>query len=270
MVKWSQHFLIDKNIAKKIVKAANISKKDTVVEIGPGRGILSEYIVPLAKSFIGVEIDTELCLFLKQKLPQKNVSIINADFLTLDLSGLLPERAQFGSIKIVANLPYEITTPILKKILPFQNWSEAVFMVQKEVGMRMLAKPGTHDFGRLSLLVQFYANGKKLFNVTPQCFFPEPAVYSVVVLLQRKHNTYPHRETFFELVQMLFQQRRKTILNSLSTSLSVDKSTVWNILCEMGIRPSLRPEQLTIEQYYVLSEKFLHKLTCKNSVNFVK
>ncbi|MCX5782286.1 MAG: 16S rRNA (adenine(1518)-N(6)/adenine(1519)-N(6))-dimethyltransferase RsmA [Elusimicrobia bacterium] len=247
--KFGQNFLVDKNIARKIVDSAELSLNDTVIEIGPGKGILTEVIAPRVKELIAVEIDRKLSENLKTKYSSyPNTKIINENFLSF----ALPKGAHF---KIVANLPYNIATAILQKILPSPFWDTAVVMVQKEVGERIAAKPGGKIYGAFSIFCQYFAQIKILFKVGPKCFLPSPRVDSVVLSLS---NIFPKNinSGLFRLVNLCFQQRRKIILNSLSNGFDIRKEEILKILQEINIDPNIRPEYLDLKSFEGLTYAF--------------
>jgi len=241
-----QNFLTDNNIARKIVAAAGIAPSDKVFEIGPGRGALTEPLALAAKELKAVEIDRVLFEGLKNRFAAyKNTELVLSDFLGY------PFRDEAGPLKIVSNLPYDASTAIIEKFLPAGNWSRAVIMVQKEVGQRLTAAPGTGEYGSFTVLCRHYASAKKLFSVGPGCFFPKPKVDSAVLELT---NLFPEElaPAFCGFVRAAFSQRRKTALNSISSSLELPKESVLGAFGSSGIDPSLRPENLTLDQFRLL------------------
>ncbi|MFH1368989.1 MAG: 16S rRNA (adenine(1518)-N(6)/adenine(1519)-N(6))-dimethyltransferase RsmA [Elusimicrobiota bacterium] len=244
---FGQNFLIDKNIARGIVDSAELSSSDTALEIGPGKGILTELIAALAAKVIAVELDRNLAAALQKKFASRgNVEIINQDFLSLSLTPYpLP-------LTIISNLPYNAATPIIEMFLPHKNWRTAIVMVQKEVGERITAAPGNRDYGVLSIICQYYAVAEFLFTVGPKAFKPSPRVDSAVLRFTNKLPEIPP-EGFLKLIKAAFQQRRKTILNSLSAVLKIEKSALAGILNSCRIDPSLRPERLTQKDYLCLT-----------------
>jgi len=270
--KHGQNFLIDNNIVNNIIKAAELSKDDNVLEIGPGKGILTKVIAPLVSKLTAVEIDRILADQLKHYFSFHNITnieIINEDFLKLTKAGLdssllSSPSAVVGdpcSFKIISNLPYNVGTAILQQILPEQIWTTSVVMLQKEVIERLAAKPGGKDYGYISIFTQFYANAEILFTVSPSCFNPKPEVMSAVIKLTNKNPKIPN-ENFFPLVKHSFSMRRKTILNCLSSFMSlraasggaaIQKTAATNLLQQSGIDPMLRPDKLSIDDFLNLA-----------------
>ena len=228
--KFGQNFLIDPFVLEKIVRAAEVGPDDFVVEIGPGIGTLTQYLCEAAREVVAVEIDRNLIPILEGDTlsAYSNVSVINEDILKLDLHALVAEKNAGRPIKVVANLPYYITTPIIMQLLetgvPLESMT---VMVQKEVAERMQAKPGTKDYGALSLAVQYYAEPYLAANVPQNCFMPRPNVASAVIRL-RLHETKPVQcsdpALMFKLIRASFNQRRKTLLNGLSNSAELNYS----------------------------------------------
>jgi len=253
---WGQNFLIDHNIARKIVSSAELSPKDIVLEIGAGKGILTGKIASRVNKVIAIEIDKKLCSFLREELKNyKNVEIIEGDFLKLDISHFLPSGSR-SSMKVVANLPYYITSPTIMKLLNVKGWSEAVFMLQKEVGERIAAIPGGKDYGALSILVQYHCQVEKQFNVSRNVFRPKPEVDSVVIKLKLlKHPRIKVKDEglFFEIVHAAFSQRRKKLSNSISNVLGIDKQLLEKLLQGLDISPFRRAETLSIEEFGMIS-----------------
>ena len=242
-----QNFLIDKNIAHRIVECANIQKTDTVIEIGPGKAALTDILKDLTDNLIAVDIDANLANNLKIKYKDnKNVTVINKDFLKFEL----PDKP----FKIVANLPYNVGTAIVQTFLPNKNFVSAVIMLQKDVIARLVSKEGTKDYGYISLFTKYYADTEFLFDVAPGCFSPKPQVMSSVAKLINKLPQEPNIK-LFPLIKHCFTMRRKTMLNCLSSFLKIDKILVAKILTANNIDEMLRPDKLTLEQYKTLSEK---------------
>jgi len=256
---WGQNFLVDHNIAKKIISSAEVGPKDVVLEIGPGRGILTGKIASQVKRVIAIEIDRKLCNFLREELKNyKNVEIVEGDFLRLDISQFLGAGFR-SSVKVIANLPYYITSPIIMKLLNMKGWSEATFMLQKEVGERITANPGGKDYGALSILIQYYCYVEKQFNVSRNVFRPRPNVDSVVIklrLLKRPRIRVKDEKLFFEIVHAAFSQRRKKLSNSISNVLKIDKHPLEELLQRLNISPSRRAETLSIEEFATISDSF--------------
>ena len=255
--KFGQNFLIDPFVLEKIVRAAEVGPDDFVVEIGPGIGTLTQYLCEAAREVVAVEIDRNLIPILEGDTlsSYSNVSVINEDVLKLDLHTLVAEKNAGRPIKVVANLPYYITTPIIMQLLetgvPLESMT---VMVQKEVAERMQAKPGTKDYGALSLAVQYYAEPYLAANVPQNCFMPRPNVASAVIRL-RLHETKPvdckDPALMFKLIRASFNQRRKTLLNGLSNSaeLHYSKEDLTQAIESCGISPTVRGEALTLANF---------------------
>lgn len=260
--KFGQNFLIDANILQGIVAAANVSKDDLVLEIGPGIGTMTQYLCESAREVVAVEIDKKLIPILQNDTlsAYRNVTIINDDILKLDISEIINEKNGGKPIKIVANLPYYITTPIVMGLFESRAAIESVtVMVQKEVAQRMQAGPGTKDYGVLSLAVQYYARPKVIMTVPSSCFIPRPNVDSAVIQLVR-HEKPPvqvcDEEKMFCVIRAAFNQRRKTLANSLSnaTGICVKKEKTYAALTEMSLSPTIRGEELTLEEFARLTD----------------
>lgn len=257
--RFGQNFLIDSHVIEKIINAAEITKDDVVLEIGPGIGTMTQYLAEAAGKVYAVEIDKNLIPVLGETLAEyDNVTVINEDILKVDINALIPEAA--NGIKVVANLPYYITTPIIMGL--FENHIPAksiTVMVQKEVADRMQAGPSTKDYGALSLAVQFYADPYIAANVPPNCFMPRPNVGSAVIRLtswEKPPVTVNNEKLMFKLIRASFNQRRKTLQNGINNSpdLSFTKEQVVNCLKEMGLSESVRGEALTLAQFAQLSD----------------
>ncbi|MCI9143025.1 MAG: 16S rRNA (adenine(1518)-N(6)/adenine(1519)-N(6))-dimethyltransferase RsmA [Lachnospiraceae bacterium] len=258
--KYGQNFLIDTNVLDKIVRAAEITKEDCVLEIGPGIGTMTQYLAEQAGKVTAVEIDRDLIPILEETLaPYGNVTLINQDILKMDVKKYVEEWGEGRPVKVVANLPYYITTPIIMGLFESHVPLKSItVMVQKEVAGRMQAGPGTKDYGALSLAVQYYAKPEIVANVPPNCFLPRPAVGSAVIRLTG-YETPPvqaaDEEKMFALIRAAFNQRRKTLANSLGNAagLGVGKENAERALERMGLPSSIRGEALTLEQYAGLS-----------------
>lgn len=259
--KFGQNFLVDTHVLEKIMEAAQITKEDCVVEIGPGIGTMTQYLAERAGSVAAVEIDRNLIPILQETLAEyDNVTIINEDILKVDLNKIVEEKNQGRPVKVVANLPYYITTPIIMGLfenhVPLQS---ITVMVQKEVADRMQVGPGTKDYGALSLAVQYYAKPEIVAIVPPNCFIPRPNVGSAVIRLTR-YEELPVRvadEAFlFDVIRASFNQRRKTLVNGLSNAqnLSLTKEQIAAALEVMGLSPTVRGEALTLAQFARLSD----------------
>jgi 16S rRNA (adenine1518-N6/adenine1519-N6)-dimethyltransferase len=259
--KFGQNFLIDTHVLDKIVEAAEITDEDTVLEIGPGIGTLTQYLCENAKQVIAVEIDKNLIPILQNDTlsAYSNVKIINEDILKLDISKLC-EEAGAKKLKIVANLPYYITTPIIMGILEKHAPVESItVMVQREVAMRMQAGPGSKDYGALSLAVTYYADATLEANVPPNCFMPRPNVGSAVIRL-KLHDEMPVKprdeQLMFALIKASFAQRRKTLANGIKNSpeLSFEREDVCRALESLGFDEDVRGEKLTLADFATLSD----------------
>ena len=258
--KFGQNFLIDPHVLDKIIRAAQIGKDDVVLEIGPGIGTMTQYLACAAKKVIAVEIDRALIPILEDTLSgYDNVRIINEDVLKVDIAKLAEEENGGNSIKVVANLPYYITTPIIMGL--FENhvpMKSITVMVQREVADRMQAGPGTKDYGALSLAVRYYANPYIVANVPPNCFMPRPKVGSAVIRLERYEKPpveVKDEKLMFRLIRASFNQRRKTLANGLKNSQELDfeKEVIEEAILQLGKGASVRGEALTLEQFAALS-----------------
>lgn len=258
--KFGQNFLIDSHVLDKIIAAAGVTKEDVVLEIGPGFGTMTQYLAEAAKEVIAVEIDKTLIPILHETLADfDNITIINEDILKVDITKLVEEKNNGRPIKVVANLPYYITTPIIMGLfeshVPLDN---ITVMVQKEVAQRMQAGPGTKDYGALSLAVQFYAEPYIVANVPPNCFIPRPGVGSAVIRLTKWENppiAVKDEAFMFSLIRASFNQRRKTLQNSLvNGGIQITKEQVVNALEQIQLSPTVRGEALTLEQFAQLSD----------------
>ena len=254
--KFGQNFLINDNVLEGIVDAAGVSKDDCVLEIGPGIGTLTQYLAEAAGKVVAVEIDKTLIPVLADTLSEyDNVTVINEDVLKVDIEAIVNEYNGGRPIKVVANLPYYITTPIIMKLFESGVPIESVtVMVQKEVADRMVMGPGSKDYGSLSLAVAFYANAQNIMDVPPSCFIPQPGVGSAVVYLKR--HEVKDEKYMFEIIRTAFNQRRKTLSNSLSNnpSLHVTRDQVQQALEKMGIDEKARGEVLELSQFALLSD----------------
>ena len=262
--KFGQNFLIDEHVLDKIIRAAEITKDDYVLEIGPGIGTMTQYLACAAREVTAVEIDRALIPILEDTLKEyDNVSIINEDILKVDIAALAKEKNGGRPIKVVANLPYYITTPIIMGLFESHVPLESItVMVQKEVADRMQVGPGTKDYGALSLAVQYYAEPYIVANVPPNCFIPRPNVGSAVIRLTR-HQTPPvevkDRGLMFKLIRASFNQRRKTLQNGLNNSpeISFSKEEITKAIESLGVSPSVRGEALSLEQFAQLANYFV-------------
>ena len=261
--RFGQNFLIDAHVLEKIVSAAGITKDDCVLEIGPGIGTMTQYLAESAGQVIAVEIDTNLLPILTDTLKDySNVKVINQDILKVDINELVKEYNNGRPIKVVANLPYYITTPIIMRLfesnVPIDN---ITVMVQKEVADRMQVGPGSKDYGALSLAVQYYASPYIVANVPPNCFIPRPNVGSAVIRLTRYQEPpvqVKDPKLMFKLIRASFNQRRKTLQNGLNNSpeVSFSKEEITKAIESLGVSPSVRGEALSLEQFAQLANYF--------------
>ena len=259
--KYGQNFLIDTRVLERIIAAAEITKEDCVLEIGPGIGTMTQYLAEAAGEVVAVEIDAALIPILEDTLSAyDNVTVIHGDILKVDVNDIVREKNAGRPVKVVANLPYYITTPIIMGLfeqhVPLQS---ITVMVQKEVADRMQVGPGTKDYGALSLAVQYYARPEIVANVPPNCFIPRPNVGSAVIRLTRYEEPpvqVADEEKLFALIRAAFNQRRKTLVNSLNNAagLQLDKERVAGALEQMGLPATVRGEALTLEQFAKLSD----------------
>ena len=257
--KYGQNFLIDPNVLDRVVRAADITAEDCVLEIGPGIGTMTQRLAERAGKVAAVEIDRNLIPILEETLaPYPNVTIINEDILKLDLRQLAEEMWEGRPMKVVANLPYYITTPIVMGLLEGEALLHSItVMVQREGADRMQAGPGTKDYGALSLAVQYYARPEIVANVPPNCFLPRPNVGSAVIRLTRYEEPpvqVADEKKLFALIRASFNQRRKTLANSLGNAagLKVSREQVTGALEELGLSATIRGEALTLEQFAAL------------------
>lgn len=261
--KFGQNFLIDPHVLGKIMDAAGVTDQDMVLEIGPGIGTMTQYLAERARQVVAVEIDTNLIPILKETLKgYDNVTVINEDILKVDINQLAKEYNQGRPIKVVANLPYYITTPIIMGLfeshVPIDN---ITVMVQKEVADRIQVGPGSKDYGALSLAVQYYAKPYIVANVPPNCFIPRPNVGSAVIRLTRYQEppvSVKDEKLMFRLIRASFNQRRKTLQNGLNNSpeLSFTKEEIASAIEALGLSPTIRGEALTLEQFAGLADWF--------------
>lgn len=260
--KFGQNFLIDPHVLDKIVEAAGIGKKDFVLEIGPGIGTLTQCLCEKAGQVLAVEIDPKLIPILEETLSEYiNVDIVHGDILKQDIQGIADQYNAGRPIKVVANLPYYITTPIIMELfeshVPLAN---ITVMVQKEVAERMQAKPGTKEYGALSLAVQYYARPYLAANVPPNCFMPRPGVGSAVIRLDCLSRTpveVKDERLMFRLIRASFNQRRKTLQNGLTNSgeLHFSKEQIGEAIQAVGLAPAVRGEKLGLEEFAALADE---------------
>ena len=256
---FGQNFLIDASVLDHIISYAKIQKEDLVIEIGPGIGTLTEALCDHAGQVIAIEIDDKLIPILEENLAAKeNFRLLHQDVLKVDFTELLKEYPNFSSIKVVANLPYYITTPILLSLLEKKlPLSSITVMVQKEVAERMQAGPGTKDYGALSLAVQYYSKPEIVQEVPPHCFIPRPKVSSMVIHLS-VYEEFPveceNPEYLFKTIKASFMQRRKTLVNALSAGLSLDKEVIKSVLSALSYPENVRGETLSLDEFAEISD----------------
>ena len=261
--KFGQNFLIDTHVLDKIISAAEITKDDFVLEIGPGIGTMTQYLACAAREVVAVEIDKALIPILEDTLQEySNVTVLNEDILRVDIKKLADEHNGGKPIKVVANLPYYITTPIIMGLFEGDVPIESItVMVQKEVAVRMQVGPGTKEYGALSLAVQYYAEPYIVANVPPNCFMPRPKVGSAVIRLTR-HAEPPvevaDTKLMFRIIRASFNQRRKTLANGLNNSpeLSFGKEEIQRAIKACGFPEGIRGEALTLEEFAALTNEF--------------
>ena len=259
--KFGQNFLIDTHVLEKIISAAGITKDDMVLEIGPGIGTMTQYLAEAAGKVAAVEIDKNLIPILEDTLSEyDNVMVINDDVLKVDIRGLVEKENGGRPVKVVANLPYYITTPIIMGLFEGNVPVESItVMVQKEVADRIQTGPGNKDYGALSLAVQYYADPYIVANVPPNCFMPRPKVGSAVIRLTR-HAAPPvkvdNEKWMFDIIRASFNQRRKTLQNGLgnASELPYTKEQIAAAIAEMGLTPTIRGEALSLAQFAQLSD----------------
>lgn len=260
--KFGQNFLIDSNVLENIVEAAEITKDDFVLEIGPGIGTMTQYLCEAARQVVAVEIDKMLIPILEDTLSEyNNVEVMNQDVLKVDIKSLAGEKNQGKPIKVVANLPYYITTPIIMGLFESGVPIESItIMVQKEVADRMQTGPGSKEYGALSLAVQYYAQAKVMLNVSATCFMPRPNVDSAVIKLTRHKEPVVQvsdEKLMFQVIRASFNQRRKTLVNGLknSSELNFSKEEILSAIESIGKPETIRGEALTLEEFAQLSNE---------------
>ena len=262
--RFGQNFLIDTRVLDRIIEASEITKDDFVLEIGPGIGTMTQYLADAAREVTAVEIDDALIPILQDTLKEwDNVSVIHGDILKTDIRKIADEKNQGRPIKVVANLPYYITTPIIMGLFESHVPVDSItVMVQKEVADRMQTGPGSKDYGALSLAVQYYAKPQIVANVPPNCFIPRPNVGSAVIRLTRYQEPpvqVKDPKLMFKLIRASFNQRRKTLQNGLNNSpeISFSKEEITKAIESLGVSPSVRGEALSLEQFAQLANYFV-------------
>lgn len=262
--KYGQNFLIDGNIVSNIVKNAGITKEDTVLEIGPGIGTMTQVLCEQAKNVIAVEIDKRLIDVLTFTLRDyDNVTVINSDILKCNIEELCKQYSSNGRLKVVANLPYYITTPIIMELLEKNNNSvieSITVMIQKEVAERLGAEPGNKDYGAITLSINYYSDANIVMTVPASCFMPRPNVDSAVIrmdIYDKPPVATKDGVKMFKVIKAAFSQRRKTLVNSVSSSTDIAKETIFKSLNEMGLSESVRGETLSLEQFAELSDRII-------------
>ena len=260
--KFGQNFLIDTHVLDKIIAAAEITKDDFVLEIGPGIGTMTQYLACAARKVVAVEIDKALIPILEDTLsPYDNVTVINEDILKVDIAALARERNNSRPIKVVANLPYYITTPVLAALLESRAFEAVTVMVQKEVAQRICAPAGKGDYGAFSVFCQYYAVPELLFDVPPSCFIPQPKVTSSVLKLTMRAEPpcpIPDETLFFRVVKASFAQRRKTLVNALSSGFGeFTKQQLAGAIEAAGFSPTVRGETLDIPGFAAVCRELL-------------
>jgi 16S rRNA (adenine1518-N6/adenine1519-N6)-dimethyltransferase len=247
--RFSQNFLVNLKAAKRIVDYLDLSHNEKVLEIGPGKGVLTQFLLEKAKKIYGVELDRNLCSYLQEKFKgNENLEIVNQDVLKFDLKKITDKE---GSLKVIGNIPYKVTTPILEYLIQNREYIDfAILTVQKEVAKRICAKPGTSDWSPLSIGIQLFSDPESLFILKPNSFFPPPKVDSAVIRIEflREPKLKVDPAVFSNLIKALFSSRRKTLLNSLSRTLSLNKDKLKAILKDAGIDFKRRGETLNLEE----------------------
>ncbi len=240
--RWGQNFINDKNLIDKIISVFDPNKRDTVLEIGPGKGALTYPLSKRVKKIIAVEIDPILVSHLKENFIE-NIELVNDDILRFKHTSIKK------GYKIIGNLPYYITTPIIFSFLESENWSKMTIMVQKEVADRMIAKPGNKNYGRLSIMVQAQASVEKHFDISNNLFFPKPKVKSSLISIMPKNNLKHNKIIFYSIIKLAFQKRRKILKNSISNYLNDENIKIFG---------HLRPENISVEEYIKISQSCIN------------
>ncbi len=257
---FGQNFLIDENVVENIVMSSEVNRNDLVIEIGPGLGTLTSLLLEKAGKVICVELDKKMLEILNDRFSlYNNFELINDDILKVDLKALISNNSQFENVKVVANLPYYITTPIIMKLLENKlDLRSITVMVQKEVAQRLVETPGGKETGAITYSINYYTDPELVLDVSKDSFIPSPKVDSAVIklnILKQPKIQVTNEELFFKVIKCAFMQKRKTLVNSLSNSGISSKETLENILNELGIDTRIRAEQLSLEQFGYLSDK---------------
>ena len=253
-----QNFLIQEWVPKRILQAANISKDFGVLEIGPGIGVLTQELCQAAAKVVSVELDRALLPVLDETLSDyDNVEIVNGDIMKIPLSQILDQKLSGLRLAACANLPYNITTPVLRLLLESERFEQTTVMIQKEVAQRICAKPGTPEYGAFTIFVEFYASPSICFDVPPDCFYPRPKVTSTVITLHKRNRdiSLEDREFLFSITRAAFSQRRKTLVNGLSSLFAgkLSKEQLQGIITGCGFAPLVRGETLSLDDFMKLS-----------------
>lgn len=255
--KFGQNFLVEKNVIEKIIENANVTNEDTVIEIGPGIGNMTQYLATYAKKVVAIEIDRDFALILKNDTLSTfdNVDVISDDILKVDLEEFFKKYAKDRKVKFVSNLPYYITTPIIMELLKYREHIESItIMIQKEVAERIDAKPKTKDYGALTIAIKVFADSKYVMTVSKNCFIPEPNVDSAVIkldILDKPNIDMENTDLYFKVVKAAFSQRRKTLVNTLYGSFDKlnSKEEIENMLTKLNLNPKVRGEELSISEF---------------------
>lgn len=253
-----QNFLIQEWVPKRILQAANIGKDFGVFEIGPGIGVLTQELCQAAAKVVSVELDRALLPVLDETLAEyDNVEIVNGDIMKISLNQVLDERLNGLRLAACANLPYNITTPVLRLLLESESFEQITVMIQKEVAQRICAKPGTPEYGAFTVFVEYYASPSICFDVPPDCFYPRPKVTSTVLTLRKRSRDLPQedKDFLFSITRAAFSQRRKTLVNGLSSLFTgkLGKGQLQEIITGCGFAPLVRGETLSLDDFMKLS-----------------
>lgn len=256
---YGQNFLIDENTVEAIVEKAEVSQNDLVIEIGPGLGTLTKYLLETAGKVICIELDTNVIKILNDRFSlYNNFELINDDVLKVNLKELIEQNYEFSSVKVVANLPYYITTPIIMKLLEEHlDLSSITVMVQKEVALRLTETPGGKETGAITYSINYYTNPSIVLNVSKECFIPSPKVDSAVIkldILKEPKVKIENEKLFFKIIKASFLQKRKTLINSLSNNGIADKAFLEKMLTKLNIDLKIRAEKLTLEDFAKITE----------------